>query len=618
TDLSLYQLWLILQSPGACTLADNFMNTGSLGAGPLPPPPGCFDLGGNQVLLDDGQVISGASAWTHKVAVLSRPSPAVCAGLVMAPGDTDGDGVTDDIDACPAEFALTPTGCPTNTPPTVDPIPDQSVATGGFINVGVVVNDADGDPVALGATSADTTIANVSVSGTVLTITGIAAGTTTITVSATDGTDITPVMFNVTVNTPPAPNNPPTINPIPPQVVQRGSSINVSFSAVDPDANPLTFSVAAADPTVVNVSLSGTNLTIMGIKAGGTPVTVIVNDGMASASSAFTVTVTPPPPPQPPVNNTGTGTGNNTPAQQQLIDSGVVTEEQLAFGLLGFPDGQNVDATAVFQADDTTGKSNIFMLAQEDITPLLNAEDGNHLFPSLDPTGKLIAFLTQDATGNVTLRILSIERGVSLTVFSSDATRQVGVFPVSWSPDGKSLLFTLVSNGLLSVYELQIGNPANIPEPKLVVQNATTASFAPNGRYFAFEQTDPNGNTSIFVGITGKPDSTHPVTEQPAGSRCFAPMFGTDSIALFFACEMNGERSLYRYDIQGLTKLEVGIAGAGNPAPGPGSGFIGFDDGAVIYYGFDDGSNVKPMLRLENQNASNLRWTTLTEFELDS
>src|SRR5690606_9202186 len=101
-----------------------------------------------------------------------------------------------------------------------------------------------------------------------------------------------------------------------------------------------------------------------------------------------------------------------------------------------------------------------------------------------------------------------------------------------------------------SVYQLQMGNPTNIPEPTLLVQNATTASFAPNGRYFAFEQVDASGARTIHVGVTGKPDTTHPVTSQPAGASCFTPMFGADSIELFFVCEVGGVRSLYRYDIQ--------------------------------------------------------------------
>jgi len=599
SELTLYQLWVLLQDPAnACGLTINYLLNGSMGPGPLPAPPACFDLGGNQVLLGGGQTITGASPWQQKIAVLSRSAADVCNPLALPPGDSDTDGLTDDVDACPNQFALTPNGCPTNTPPNIAPIPAQTLATGAFINVGVVANDPDaGDVVTLTVSSDNPAFANATIAGTVITITGVAPGTANITVTASDGTANTPLTFVATVNTPPAPNTPPSLNPIPGQSVARGKSLNVNFVATDPDNDPLTFSVAASDPSIIGLSLAGTTISIQGKKVGTAVVTLIANDGKTSTSTVIGVTVTAPAP----------TTSGRSAAQQSLIDNGIITEEQLTFGLIDFPSGQDVTGSGVFQASDPNGKTNIYLLKTQDFVALLDGATENHLFPALNPTGELIAFLTQDANNAVVLRILSLERGISLTLFNGDATRQVGLYPVSWSPNGKSLLFTLVMNNTPGVYALDVGDPTNIPEPVLVVQNATTASYAPNGRYFAFVQ-----NNAVHVGMTDKPGTTHPISDAP-NSQCFAPMFGGDSIALFFVCETNGQRSLYRYDLNGITLLNVGIPNASNPAPGPGNGFIGFDDGQQIYFGKDDGSKVAVMLRLENQSTSNMRWTTTSE-----
>jgi hypothetical protein len=55
---------------------------------------------------------------------------------------------------------------------------------------------------------------------------------------------------------------------------------------------------------------------------------------------------------------------------------------------------------------------------------------------------------------------------------------------------------------------------------------------------------------------------------------------------------------------------------ADNPSPGPGDGFLAFDDGTTIYYGtLNPSPNIVPMLRLENLNVSNIGWTTLADVQ---
>ena len=96
-----------------------------------------------------------------------------------------------------------------NSRPVIQAIPNQTLDVGVTLEVEVRVTDADvEDTHTINASSDDTTVATVSVDGTILTITGKAAGTATITVTATDNSgqenaEGTSVTFKVTGNDPP-------------------------------------------------------------------------------------------------------------------------------------------------------------------------------------------------------------------------------------------------------------------------------------------------------------------------------------------------------------------------------------------------------------------------------
>ena len=153
--------------------------------------------------------------------------------------------------------------------------------------------DPDGDELAYAATSSDPARATVAVTGSAVTVTGIAKGRATVTVTATDTEGLTARQsFAVTV-----PNRAPrAVGTIRNRVVEvHGTvSVNVSSHFADPDSDDLVFSAASSRPGTATVAASGSAVTVNGHALGTTTVTVTARDdeGLA-AEQRFSVRVRP-------------------------------------------------------------------------------------------------------------------------------------------------------------------------------------------------------------------------------------------------------------------------------------------------------------------------------------
>ena len=178
-------------------------------------------------------------------------------------------------------------------PLAVGTIPAQTAAVDATITVDVAAyfNDPDGDALAYTASSSDPDVATASVSGSLLTIGGVAAGTAAVTTTATDPSGRTASQrFQVTV-----PSRPPvTIATLPDLEVQVGNPALIRLHAYfnDPDGDALTYSASTSDPGVATVSVSGAIVTVGGVARGTATVTGTATDpGGLSASQSFLVTV---------------------------------------------------------------------------------------------------------------------------------------------------------------------------------------------------------------------------------------------------------------------------------------------------------------------------------------
>ena len=177
------------------------------------------------------------------------------------------------------------------------------MTAGESVTVGVaaIFSDPDGDALTFTAISSNAGVASVALSGTDLTITAVAAGSATVTVTARDPAGLsTAASANVTVMEPnraPVPQVPVA----PAQTAIVGDTLNIDMSPLftDPDGDALTYSATSANASVATVTVAGSVVSAAAVGAGSTTVTVTATDpdGL-SGSLSVPVTIQPNRPPE--------------------------------------------------------------------------------------------------------------------------------------------------------------------------------------------------------------------------------------------------------------------------------------------------------------------------------
>lgn len=187
----------------------------------------------------------------------------------------------------------------TNNPPTISPIASLTLERGTTTTVALGISDPEGDQTNFVATSDNTAIVSVTPSGQAITLLGIAQGTATIRIRVIDsrGAQAT-TQFLVTVTEPQAANNPPVVQPVPSQVINANTTLNVPLTITDPDGDTFTYTVQSASASIASASANTPtqSINIAGFSPGTTTVTVIATDSrsLASIPMVFAVVVNPP------------------------------------------------------------------------------------------------------------------------------------------------------------------------------------------------------------------------------------------------------------------------------------------------------------------------------------
>ena len=134
-------------------------------------------------------------------------------------------------------------------------------------------------------------IVHVSRSGSQLTLTGVAAGSATVTVTATSAGGSAEQSFAVTV-LPPAPT---TVGSIEAATISEGGTHEVAASDYF-SGEGVTYAAGSSDAAVATVAVSGAAVTVTAVAVGSATVTVTATNSGGSAEQSFAVTVLPPAP----------------------------------------------------------------------------------------------------------------------------------------------------------------------------------------------------------------------------------------------------------------------------------------------------------------------------------
>lgn len=182
-------------------------------------------------------------------------------------------------------------------PEAVGTISRVQVRVGGDpaqVDVAANFSDPDGDDLTYTVASSDDSTATTSVEGSVVSVTGVAEGEATITVTATDPEGLSAEQsFAVAVGE--ANLVPEVVDSIAPvTVAAEGDSADVLVSEhfSDPNGDELTFTATSSDDDLATVKVTGDTVTVEPVAAGTLTVTVTATDpDGAHAELPFEVTV---------------------------------------------------------------------------------------------------------------------------------------------------------------------------------------------------------------------------------------------------------------------------------------------------------------------------------------
>ena len=240
----------------------------------------------------DGEELEYAAASASAATATVAVSGSTLTVTAVAVGSTTVTVTAQDPHGLWAEqsFAVT---VPNRAPGRVGRIADREVKVDSVVVMDVAARftEPDGEELEYSATSSDITRVVVAMSGSRLTVTGVAKGTATVTVTAVDPGGLAAEQnFEVSV-----PNRAPeAVGTIADRVVRAGNSATVDVAAhfTDPDGDALRYFATSSDPARVSVSVSGSVVTVTGVAGGSATVTITARDSAGlSARQRFFVTV---------------------------------------------------------------------------------------------------------------------------------------------------------------------------------------------------------------------------------------------------------------------------------------------------------------------------------------
>jgi Tol biopolymer transport system component len=262
----------------------------------------------------------------------------------------------------------------------------------------------------------------------------------------------------------------------------------------------------------------------------------------------------------------------------------------------------------------TSGQFDLALIERNGTPQPLKLPPGPYEHPRLSPDGKRIAVGSDDGkdaivwiydvAGASSARRLTLGGRNRVPVWSADGARvafqsdrdgDLGLFwqradgttaaerltkpdkdtahvPESWSPDGKTLLFSVAKGSSYAVAALSLPDKKVTPVGGIQSVFPPSATFSPDGRWVAYSATAPElraGN--LFVEPFPTTGATYPISK----GNGFHPMWSPDGKELFYST--GGGAGISQVVAVSVTTRPTFTFG--NPVPVP-SGFLGHGQNA--------------------------------------
>ncbi len=341
-------------------------------------------------------------------------------------------------------------------PTTVGSISDVTLQVGGTSatrSVSGKFSDPDGDTLTYSVNSPSSSIANVSIAGSTVTVAPVAAGTTSkIIVTARDPGGLTATQdFTATVEAAPPPPPPPPANRAPTavgsisdvtlQVGGTSATRSVSGKFSDPDGDTLTYSVNSPSSSIANVSISGSTVTIAPVAAGTTGKIIVTatDPDSLTATQDFTATVEAAPPPPPPANMAPVAVGSISDVS---LNKGGSSATRSVSGKFSDPDND----TLTYSVNSPNPSIVTVSISGSTVTiaPVATGSTGKIIVTATDPDGETAV---QDFTATVTNQPPRAVGTISnITLYKKGKTRNVSVSSKFSDPNGDALTYSATSD----------------------------------------------------------------------------------------------------------------------------------------------------------------------------
>ncbi|MDE2663035.1 MAG: hypothetical protein OXI39_08535 [Gemmatimonadota bacterium] len=407
---------------------------------------------------------------------------------------------------------------PNRTPETVGSIPARSVNTGQTVTLDVVsyFRDPDGDALGFSAATSAAGVVSVSMSGSILTMVGVADGTATVTVTASDPGGLTAAQsVAVTVQTPN--RAPEAVGTVPAQNVnaRETETLDVASYFRDPDGDPLTYTAATSNAAVVSAATSGSALTLTGVAEGAATVTVTARDpGGLTAAQSVSVSVRRAAAPDLEFSGVSPQAITVAPGGEGVVEFTIRNAGNAASPATNSRAHESNDA-AITTSDRVASDD----IAVEALAPAVTATVRLRISVAASAaSGSTYFGMCVDPVTGETNTANNCSSAVRLTIAAADSLTQLTDNNAldsnpAWSPDGRRVAFQSDRDGNIEIYVM---NADGSGQTRLTNNSASDGSpaWSPDGRRIAF-QSDRDGNEEIYV-MNADGSSQTNLTSDPA------------------------------------------------------------------------------------------------------